>query len=414
MNKLLGSTCIFIIFMTGIATAEDNQLITPFEEKISNSTLYQSRIQKWSVAFHKDLAIQETVGPFDFIDENNLIFVSRCGKVNILKIDNSNLKVISNQKLPVPNNQLFCGTKDSPLLEKQLAGVKGIVFDSFNNILYVLHTVSEFGDKLCVPTSGLLSYFSKNKCIGIKVEAYKLDSNLQLHFSHVVYQSTLRSIKKTAFTQEGGGMTMDSLGNLIFAIGDFGYLEEGFDISNNKNSFGKVFIYSPITKNTNILAKGIRNTAGLYFDKTTKIIYGVDHGPKGGDEINVIRQGDNLGWPLSTYGTGYESQACADYFHGCSHSAGKKPLFAYLPDIGINSVLVIPQSSSFLNWKGDLIVGALSQPNIMRLRLADGVVKYSESIPVYTNRLRYLKLSPSGKLYGLADEGTLIAISPSN
>jgi hypothetical protein len=388
-----------------------SKTITPFEEKTSLSTQYQLNVKKFNVGFHKELATQESVGPFDLISQNHLVLVSRCGKVDFIEVNDSGLTVLNHQLLPSSNNETFCKSDNSTGLDNLISGIRQVAFDEKSKVFYVFKTVATNKHRQCnsIPST---KYFTlnKNKCVGIAVDAYTLKPNtFKLKFMRTVFESTLRPLKSTSWTQVGGGMTLNGKGDLFFAIGDFGLTGVGPDVSKMDNAFGKVLKYSPENQKVEIFASGNRNPAGLYFDKD--ILYGIDHGPKGGDEVNIINKGDDLGWPASSYGTEYDNDLFGESIRNSNHSTGKKPIFAYLPDIGINTMSVIPQASNLLSWRGDLIIGGINTPEIKRLRLSGDRVIYSESIPVYTNRLRYLKISPSGTIYALSDEGTLTVIT---
>lgn len=409
-NIVLNILAVIFFAFCNLANAE-NLTIKPFKEEYTSSTFYQLNIKKFNVGFHKEFARQESVGPFETISENRLILLSRCGKVDFIQVSNSDLTVLNHQVLPKSKDATFCKSENSNGLDNLISGIRQVSFDQKSNILYVFKTISTKGRSDCSSILSLgVNSVKKIKCIGISVDAYTLDTiKLKLSFLRTVFQSSQRPVDKTSWTQVGGGMTLNGKGELFFAIGDFGLVGIGPDVSKMDNDFGKIFKYSPENQKVEIFASGNRNPAGLYFDKD--ILYGIDHGPKGGDEVNIINKGDDLGWPASSYGTEYDNDLFGESVRNSNHSTGKPPIFAYLPDIGINTISVIPKSSNLLSWRDDLIIGGINTPEIKRLRLSGDRVIYSESIPVYTNRLRYLKISPFGTIYALSDEGTLTVIN---
>ena len=90
-------------------------------------------------------------------------------------------------------------------------------------------------------------------------------------------------------------------------IGDWDYAEK-YKINKAqdlKSFFGKIIAIREKTKEYKILSMGHRNQQGLFYDKKNDIIYSTEHGPKGGDELNLIVKGKNYGWPVATYGTDY-------------------------------------------------------------------------------------------------------------
>lgn len=161
-----------------------------------------------------------------------------------------------------------------------------------------------------------------------------------------------------------------------------------------------------------IWALGVRNAQGLYFDGPSGLLLEAEHGPMGGDEVNIIAPGRNYGWPVITYGQNYTTQPIGEG----THKAGlEQPLFYFLPSTAV-SPLVMYRGTMFPEWEGDLLVGALKGRHVTRLDLdhapgaepADMVVRSSFDILTEVNpRVRDLKVAADGSLYMLAQAGSL-------
>lgn len=161
--------------------------------------------------------------------------------------------------------------------------------------------------------------------------------------------------------QSGGRISDYKNNQIIFSTGEFRSRSRAQDI---ESVMGKILKINIQTKKYDILAIGSRNAQGLYFDKKNKIIISTEHGPKGGDEINIfkIRNNENtinLGWPISSYGEHYleakerldgwnyeENNPYIKYPLYKSHKkyGFKEPAKVYIPSIGISQVVPINQS----------------------------------------------------------------------
>lgn len=160
-----------------------------------------------------------------------------------------------------------------------------------------------------------------------------------------------------------------------------------------------------------IYSYGHRNPQGLVLHPITGQVWLHEHGPRGGDEINLLAAGANYGWPLLTYGREY---------HGPRIGAEPpqpgfvSPLHHWTPSIA-PSGMAFYSGDRFPGWRGDLFVGALAHRHLQRLRLRDGAVVEQEKLLVDRGwRIRDVRSGPDGHLYLLtdADRGVLARLEP--
>lgn len=159
-----------------------------------------------------------------------------------------------------------------------------------------------------------------------------------------------------------------------------------------------------------IWSLGLRNVQGATLDPATGRLWVVDHGPRGGDEINLPEAGRNYGWPVITYGTEYSGPAIGE---GTAKPGMEQPLYYWVPSIA-TSGMTFYTSDVYPGWKGDLFVGALAAELVARLEIgADGKVKAEERFPV-GERVRDIRQGPDGALYLVTDEdaGRLLRLTP--
>lgn len=212
----------------------------------------------------------------------------------------------------------------------------------------------------------------------------------------------------------GGAMAFGPDGHLYLSIGDRG---EGEPAQDGRRLQGKIlrltdegavpsdnsFIGDPDIDDR-IYALGVRNAQGLDFDTASGLLFEAEHGPLGGDEVNVIRAGENYGWPVITYGKNYTT---ADIGIG-THAPGMvQPIWYWTPSIAV-SPLVVYRGAMFPEWDGDLLVGALRGQKLVRLDLDGEVVRSAQ--PFLTElqaRVRDIEVASDGSVYVLTEAGDL-------
>lgn len=125
--------------------------------------------------------------------------------------------------------------------------------------------------------------------------------------------------------------------NLLVTSPDFGYPNLAQD---KKSLFGKILKINKITGNYEIFSSGHRNPQGLFYDKNKDIILSTEHGPDGGDEINIIKEGKNYGWPITSYGTGRDTIKASNH----SKYGFEEPSFHFnFVNCGMSDLIKIPK-----------------------------------------------------------------------
>ena len=157
-----------------------------------------------------------------------------------------------------------------------------------------------------------------------------------------------------------------------------------------------------------VYSYGHRNPQGLVYDAKTDRILMMEHGPKGGDELNHIVAGNNYGWPAITYGVDYSGAVISPYTEA---EGMQQPLQYWVPSIG-PSGLAIYRGDMFPEWQGDLVLGSLINEEMRRLRLAEGVVVEDEAIfPEIKGRVRDVRVLTDGSIVTVTDEGEAFRVS---
>ncbi len=156
---------------------------------------------------------------------------------------------------------------------------------------------------------------------------------------------------------------------------------------------------------------GHRNPQGLAVDPRSGTVYLHEHGPRGGDEINVLEPGRNYGWPVITYGMDYSGAYVSPY---TELPGMEQPLLYWVPSIA-PSGFTIYRGARFPDWQGDLFLGALVDREVRRVDLEGGAVVAQESLLGEAGeRIRNVKEGPDGALYVLTDshQGQVLRLVP--
>ena len=178
---------------------------------------------------------------------------------------------------------------------------------------------------------------------------------------------------------------------------------------NDTYEYGKILSVNIVDGNVKTVSKGHRNPHGITVTPSGQVIVS-EHGPKGGDEINLIVEGKNYGWPLESFGTAYSGASLPEAKTYGRHNSFELPIFSWMPSAAITNVRHL--ESFHPHWDGDLLVPTLKSGLLYRLRLEGDRILYAESIKLDRNRLRYIHQHRDGQLVLWTDAFELFFITP--
>jgi glucose/arabinose dehydrogenase len=219
----------------------------------------------------------------------------------------------------------------------------------------------------------------------------------------------------------GSRLAFDRDGMLYITVGDRQSRNDAQNLMDHAGSIirlrddGGVPVDNPFLSTagarSEIFSYGHRNPQGIALHPVTGAIWASEHGPRGGDEINVIRAGRNYGWPVITYGMDYDGTAIGE---GTHKEGMEQPLHYWTPSIAPSGMMFYT-GDRFPRWRGDLFIGALSGRDLYRLELDDDRVVHQERL--LTNlgaRIRDVRQGPEGSLWVLTDAnpGQLLRLDP--
>ena len=265
-------------------------------------------------------------------------------------------------------------------------------------------------------------YFSYNKDVDGQGATTLARAKLKNH-KLVDWQDLLitQSTTKTNY-HFGGRISFDNNGHLFLSVGERGVRANAQDLNNHAGSIlrlnldGSVPNDNPFVNDDKALSEiwsyGHRNPQGLFFNKETQQLWAIEHGPRGGDEINLIEPGKNYGWPVISYGMEYNKNIAVG--QGTEHEGMEQPIKKYVPSIAPSS-LIQYSGNAFPEWQGNLLAGALKLKHLNQVVLNKDNKAIGENrlLRSVNGRIRNVIESPEGWLYISTDDGRILSVRPS-
>lgn len=219
----------------------------------------------------------------------------------------------------------------------------------------------------------------------------------------------------------GSRVVFDGNGHIFVSSGERGTKENAQTLENHLgkilrlNEDGTVPADNPFVNTPNakpeIWSYGHRNPQGLVYDKATGTLWDVEHGPKGGDELNKVEKGKNYGWPVITYGIDYNGEPISDI---TEKEGMEQPVRYWVPSIATCG-LTLSTSDKYPNWKNNFFVGALALTHVARVEIQNEKFVKEEKLLDKVGRVRAIEQSPDGFLYIATESpGMLLKIVPVN
>lgn len=257
--------------------------------------------------------------------------------------------------------------------------------------------------------------YSKNKWIYI---SYSKRSNEGSGGNTVIIRAKLNENKlvdiqeiftatpnSTSGIHFGCRMVFDDEGYLFFGVGERGKSSNAQTLTNHSGKIhriyddGRIPSDNPFVKTQgampSIYSYGHRNPQGIDIHPVSRRIYNNEHGPRGGDEINLVTKGKNYGWPVITYGINYDGTIITNE---TAKDGMEQPVFQWTPSIAPSSMIFV-DGNKYPGWKGDILSGSLSFKYLERNKLENGKVVKQEKILPNSGRVRNVCQDSEGFIY---------------
>jgi glucose/arabinose dehydrogenase len=208
------------------------------------------------------------------------------------------------------------------------------------------------------------------------------------------------------FHHYGSRITFDNEGLLYFSIGDRGQRPEAQDLSKPNGKVhrvhrdGRVPSSNPFADRggnvyASVFSYGHRNPQGLAFDPVTGRLWDTEHGPMGGDEVNLVEASKNYGWPVITYGINYNGSVITEE---TAREGMEQPAWYWTPSIAACG-LDVYRGGELEAWEGDLLAGGLAHETVHRLVMDDDRVIHEETVFQGYGRVRDVSVAPDGSVW---------------
>ena len=354
-------------------------------------------------AFH-DFSVDTVTGglvhPFSmvFTPEGDLLVTERPGRLRIIRDD-----VLIDDPVEGLPEILAIGQGAMPQDGREQAGMRDLILHpdfAENRLLYLSYTK---------PGADSLGNIA---VVRGRFENDRLSDVEELFHADAFGNGSNRS------SQWGGRLALDGKGYLFITIGDRQWPSEG-DLSAHPSQSlsshngttirlhedGRVPEDNPFVGQDGVYPEiwtyGHRNAQGLAIHPETGDVWLNEHGPQGGDELNLVRPGLNYGWPVIGFGVNYRTGIA---IHSATHQDGMEPpVHIWVPSIGVTGMLFYT-GAAFPDWRGDMIVASLRGEQLVRLTLDGQQVVREETLISGMGRIRDVRQGPEGIIY-LAMDG---------
>jgi len=250
--------------------------------------------------------------------------------------------------------------------------------------------------------------------VGTEMARARLAGN-RLEKVEVLFRQSPKGSRGAHF---GGRIVFDREGFVYLTLGDRGEMGRAQKPDDHAGSVIRLHDDGRVPKDNPFVGKGgwkpekftlgNRNMQGAALHPQTGALWTHEHGPQGGDEVNIIRAGANYGWPVITYGVNYGIGTKIG--EGSSKQGMAQPLHYWVPSIA-PSGMAFYTGDRFPRWKGDLFLGALRDQMLVRLKLeGEKVVKEERLLKGVLGRIRDVRMGLDGFLYLLTDESQAVLV----
>ncbi len=250
-------------------------------------------------------------------------------------------------------------------------------------------------------------YNKTSKCVVVKLSAYEVRLTEKPKLSKVKDWFTSKPCVPVSAVQHAAGrLEVIDKASAYLTIGDLGFKKIGSKSA--RGDLGSVFKVK--ANKVEKISSGHRNQQGIVLIGTN--LYISEHGPRGGDELNLIKKGADYGWPTVTYGDKYGFFDYVKPSRPGTHEGFEKPLYYWVPSVAPTELIQLPTSSTWGSWSEQLVMGTLANQTLIFIQLlAKQRVGAVVSVDV-GQRIRDLEVTSTGSILATTDSGQLLLINP--
>ena len=296
----------------------------------------------------------------------------------------------------------------------EIKGIPNIYYRGQGGLLDVeIHPNFQNNNIVYISYSDLIDKPFKNISFTAVARA-KLD-NYELKNFKVIYRASDNQYSSSPY-HFGSRIAIDGK-YIYFSIGDRGKQNDAQDKLSPSGKIHRLFLDGSIPSDnpfkdkngdpSSIFCYGNRNPQGLAFDSSGRL-WELEHGPKGGDELNIIEKGKNYGWPVITYGVNYNGTKITDITH---KKGMEQPIWHWTPSIAVCGMKIY-SGGEFTSWNGNVLVTSLKFEYLERVVVNDRKMVEREIIYEPGSRVRDVEIDPAGNIYvALENPGRIVRLT---
>jgi len=244
-------------------------------------------------------------------------------------------------------------------------------------------------------------------CVEVVVEAVTLDRRLEKISKRRPWFISKPCVPISAVQHASGRIERIDKNSAYVTIGDLGY-----SLINNRSKRGDLgSVFRVSATSVKKISQGHRNAQGITLFRKHSLLLS-EHGPRGGDELNLIKPGQDYGWPFVTYGEPYGENDYVRPTEVMTHAGYQEPLTYWVPSIAPTGLVELPSSPKWGEWAGQLAMGTLAERSLVLIALDKNLTVVKSEIIDIGERMRDLDLDASGKIVVTTDSGKLLRIYP--
>lgn len=336
---------------------------------------------------------------------NDVLLASRTGALSLLVGHEQRPLAV---RVPINVDAFTEDPYNANTIHRELFGVKDLLVEQHGDSIHLLASHNW--------------WYADEDCYAVRVSGTRTTRQALLTDGQIEWRTYFESTPCRPLTVQpdgehrnpslgaGGRMVWMGQDRILVTLGGLGPESdpEGARMARERdNSYGKTILVDLATGESRIWTMGHRNPQGLARGADGQV-WLTEHGARGGDELNRLREGGDYGYPVVSYGTAYESMEWPGNPRQGRHDGFDKPTFVWTPGIGISQLIVLG-GRGFPHWQGDLIVASLGGGSLFRVRVEDGRAVFAEQLSL-GHRIRDIVETADGSIVVKTDDDLIFRL----
>jgi hypothetical protein len=248
-------------------------------------------------------------------------------------------------------------------------------------------------------------YYRKSECVSLVLGSYQIDLDKKAAVKpEGIWFTSKPCVPVRAVQHAAGRIEVIDKSNVYLTLGDLGFTK--INSVKARGDLGSVFKVS--SSKVEKISSGHRNQQGIALIGSN--LYASEHGPRGGDELNLISKGKDYGWPAVTYGEPYSAGDYVKPTSTGSHDGYVKPLKYWVPSVAPTELALLPEGNGWGIWSSQLVMGTLIETSLIFIELKNRRTVGQVLKVDVGERIRDLDISSAGQIVATTDSGKILFI----